>query len=75
MVETYNLADLNVVDEDFITLAASQFLGKQEDNVFSRALDKSAEFRKAGLIPVFFCTDDYEILLVTTKERINKQYH
>lgn len=75
MTETYNLEDLNVVDEDFITLAASQFLGKQEDNVFSRALDKSAEFRKAGLMPVFFCTNDYEVLLVTSRERISKNYH
>lgn len=74
LIQSFNLENLNIVDENIITLAAGQF-PPNEDNVFSRVLGVSSEFRKAGLTPVFLCTDDYETILVTSRERINKNCH
>jgi len=74
MVGTINLKRFQIVPKEMIEWCANQF-GPEEENVFSEFLDVAEIYSEAGLTPVFLCTDTIKDLHITTKEKLQKNYH
>lgn len=73
MLPTVKLSNLKIVPEEMIVSCASKF--NSEDNAFSNFLKVAHEFRLAGLTPVYLCNSTFKTVIVTTQEKINREFH
>ena len=69
-----SISNLQLVSEDMVEWCAKQ-CADDEDNTFSRFLAVAAEFREAGLTPIFLCSETLRDMYVTTRERLQKKLH
>jgi len=69
-----NLENLQIVSEEIIEYCAKQIQDDPENN-FSKFLEVAKEYRKAGLTPIFLCSETLKDLIVTTEERLRKKLH
>jgi hypothetical protein len=67
------IKNMQIVPEEIIEYCASHLEG--EENNFEKFLEVAAEFREAGLTPVFLCSDTLKDLFITTKEKLQKKLH
>lgn len=67
------IENLQIVPEEIVQYCADYLKG--EENTFEKFLEVAAEFRAAGLTPVFLCSETLQDLFITTKEKLQKNYH
>lgn len=67
------ISNMQIVPEDMIKWCAAQLEG--EENTFAEFLVVADQFRMAGLTPIFLCSNTLKDLYVTTKEKLQKNYH
>ena len=65
--------NLFVVPEKIVQQCA-RALGEEENN-FRNFLEVAAEFREAGLTPLYLCNEDMKNMHVTTEEFLRKKFH
>jgi hypothetical protein len=68
------IANLHVIPEEMIIFCANQF-ASDEENTFRNFLLIAAEFRSAGLTPIYLCTEHMKDLYITTQEKLQKKFH
>lgn len=66
--------NLKIVPEEIIIHCAKHF-GPDEPNNFKDSIDKAYQFRKAGLTPMYLCSDTFQEIMVTSKECLTRQYN
>jgi len=69
------LTNLKIVPEKMIFDAAVMFQEEDPNNSFVRLLNAANEFRDAGLTPMFLSDINMHNLMVTTEEKLQKNYH
>ena len=74
-MRTPSLDNFQVVPEEIIEYCAAQTQMIGEDNTFKEILDAGKMFRKAGLTPIFMCSNTLQDVFVTTKEKLQKKLH
>ena len=65
---------LRIVSEIIMIDCAAQF-GPEEDNQFKKSIEEAAIFKGAGLFPIYLCNDDFNKIVVTSKEKIGLILH
>ena len=68
------MIDLQMVSQEMVEWCAEQ-CADDEQNSFKRLLEAAAEFKSAGMTPVFLCSETLRDLYVTTAERLKKKLH
>lgn len=68
------LSNFKIIPEEIIIYCANEF-GPGENNNFKESIDKAYQFRKVGLTPIYLCSENFNEVMVTSKERLNKQYN
>jgi len=63
------------VPEEYVRSAARVERMLNPNNTFDRLLKAANEFRDADLTPMFFYNEEEMCLHVTTKEKMEKNYH
>lgn len=69
------LEGLLYVPEEYVRNAARVERILNPNNTFDRLLKAANEFRDADLTPMFFYNEEDTSLHVTTKEKMEKNYH
>jgi len=67
------IENMRMVPEDIIKWCASQM--EDEENTFEMCLEIAGQLRKAGLTPVYLCSESLKDLFVTSKEKLQKKLH
>jgi len=68
------IGNMQIVPEEIVEYCANQ-LPKDEDNNFSMFLKVAKQLRRAGLTPIFLCSQDLRDLYVTSEEKLQKKFH
>lgn len=69
-----SLNKLKIVPEIMMIDCAAQF-GPEEDNKFKNSIQEASIFKEAGLVPIYLCTNSFDQIFVTTKEKIENYLH
>ena len=71
---TVQLKNLKVVPEEIIAQCAAHFK-IDEENTFKTMLKSGHEIRLAGLTPIYLTTGSFKDVVVTSYEKLRKEYH
>lgn len=77
-LEEINIFDMLVVPEELVELCSETMAttyGDGADNNFNAVLNQGKLLKGAGRTPIYLCSQDMKTLYVTSKEKINKEYH
>lgn len=77
-LEEMNLMDMLIVPEQLVELCSETMVstyGEEESNTFYTVLLKGKALKDAGRTPIYLCSQDMKTLFVTSREKINKEYH
>jgi hypothetical protein len=77
-VSEHEFADMLIVPEELVILCSEQMIltyGNDPENNFEFVLKQGEILKGVGRTPVYLCTQDMKNLVVTSREKINKQYN
>lgn len=77
-LEEVDMMDMLVVPEDIVALCAqtmSSTYGQSAENNFANVLSQGKVLKDNDRTPVYLCSQDMTMIYVTSKEKINKDYH
>lgn len=66
------VSNIKVVPENIMVECAAEYNG---DDRFKQCIDDASTFRKAGLTPIYLCTESFKDLFVTSKEHMRKEFN
>lgn len=77
-LEEINIFDMLVVPEELVELCSETMVttyGEGAENNFNAVLSQGKALKNAGRTPIYLCSQDMKTLYVTSREKINKEYH